>query len=97
LSTGAAADLEQARSVARQMVSRHGMGDDLGLSGGDESAPAAIAAVGQILQREMSTVAQQLAAHRVPLDRLVASLLEHNRLYRQEIESILGRPPVTAG
>ena len=93
--TGAAADLEQATQLARQMVCRYGMDDGFGLIVIPEGAgnEAVTSAAGRILNREFELTLGQLEAQRPAVDRIVGALLAKNRILGKELESLL---PVTA-
>ena len=96
LSTGAAADLRSATRYAERMVRDYGMGEGVGQvfidPGRLSDGPLAIrvmTAAGKIIGEQMDRAVAELRSRREVLDRLVAALMEKNRLTREELEIIL--------
>jgi hypothetical protein len=50
------------------------------------------AAIGRLLSRQLAATIEHLESERQVLDRLVAALVERNRLTRLELESLLSEP-----
>jgi ATP-dependent metalloprotease FtsH len=100
LTTGASGDLENATSIARQMVCRYGMDEGFGLLATPELFKHAEAlgsplyervnaVTGEILKKEMERTGKLLEENRQHLDAVVNALRAKNRLYRKELEEIL--------
>jgi len=95
LSSGAKGDLRQASAWAMRMVQEYGMDEDYGLFslGGDPNqGPAGgplserlVAAAEKIVREQHEQTIALVKKHRAALKRLSTSLLEKNRLVREEI------------
>ncbi len=111
VTTGAASDLEQATSLARQMVGRWGMSAAVGpvavLPSGPESpfgpdpvAPATRelvdAEVRRLLEECYAEAVATLRGNRERLDRLARTLLDRETLDEDEAYAAAGVPPATA-
>jgi cell division protease FtsH len=110
--TGPESDLEQATSIARQMVGRWGMSDEVGAvsalprSGGDNDMPAAKLSqhtleliddeVKRILAECADEAKRQLADHREQLDQLAHTLLERETLDEADAYAAAGIPQPNA-
>ena len=106
--TGPENDLEQATSIARQMVGRWGMSEEVGAvsayprSGGDNYMPAAelsqhtLELIDEEVKRIISECAEeakrQLSEHREQLDHLAQSLLERETLDEADAYAVAGIP-----
>lgn len=106
LTTGASSDLEKATKIARHMICLYGMDEQFGLLATPElfrytealSSPIyqrVSDAAGKILKEEMAKTINLLETHRAHLDAVAKALLETNRLYRKDLESILHAIPGT--
>ena len=104
LTTGASGDLANATNIARQMICRYGMVEEFGLAVTPElfqhaqalSSPAYQKVndlAGKILKEQMDRTLGLLKEHRDRLDAVAKGLLEKNRLYRQDLESLLPAAP----
>jgi cell division protease FtsH len=100
LTTGAVADLEQATTVACQMVCKYGMVPEFGLLSMPELLKYAEALASPFFQRitelarkildvEMDKTLKALEQNRAFLDAVAISLLQKNRLYQKDLEQIL--------
>jgi cell division protease FtsH len=106
--TGPENDLEQATSIARQMVGRWGMSDEVGAisalprSGGDNYMPAGelsqhtLELIDDEVRRIISECAEeakrQLAEHREQLDHLAQTLLKQETLDEADAYAVAGIP-----
>jgi cell division protease FtsH len=106
--TGPENDLEQATSIARQMVGRWGMSEEVGAvsayprSGGDNYMPAAelsqhtLELIDEEVKRILSECAEeakrQLSDHREQLDHLAQTLLERETLDEADAYAVAGIP-----
>ena len=106
--TGPENDLEQATSIARQMVGRWGMSEEVGAvsayprSGGDNYLPAAelsqhtLELIDEEVKRIISECAEeakrQLSEHREQLDHLAQTLLERETLDEADAYAVVGIP-----
>ena len=106
--TGPESDLEQATSIARQMVGRWGMSEEVGAvsafprSGGDGYMPAGelsqhtLEKIDEEIRRIISECAEeakrQLAEHREQLDHLAQTLLERETLDEADAYAAAGIP-----
>jgi cell division protease FtsH len=106
--TGPENDLEQATSIARQMVGRWGMSEEVGAvsayprSGGDNYMPAAelsqhtLELIDEEVKRILSECAEeakrQLSEHREQLDHLAQTLLERETLDEADAYAVAGIP-----
>jgi len=104
--TGPENDLEQATSIARQMVGRWGMSEEVGAvsayprSGGDNYMPAAelsqhtLELIDEEVKRILSECAEeakrQLSEHREQLDHLARTLLERETLDEADAYAVAG-------
>jgi ATP-dependent metalloprotease FtsH len=100
LTTGAAGDLENATSLARQMICCYGMDNEFGILATPELFKHAQAigsptyqqvneAANKILKEEMDKTLKLLEKNRKHVDAVVKVLLEKNRILRSDLESIL--------
>ena len=110
--TGPESDLEQATSIARQMVGRWGMSEEVGAisafprSGGDNYLPAGelsqhtLEKIDEEIKRIISECAdeakRQLAEHREQLDHLAQALLERETLDEADAYAAAGIPEAAA-
>ena len=106
--TGPESDLEQATSIARQMVGRWGMSEEVGAisafprSGGDNYVPAGelsqhtLEKIDEEIRRIISESAEearrQLTEHREQLDNLAQTLLERETLDEADAYAAAGIP-----
>ncbi len=106
--TGPENDLEQATSIARQMVGRWGMSEEVGAvsafprSGGDNYMPAGelsqhtLELIDDEVRRIISECAEeakrQLTEHREQLDHLAQALLERETLDEADAYAVAGIP-----
>ncbi len=92
VSTGAAGDLINATSLARQMVELYGMDDTVGLAAffnqGEMSQETRMA-VNKILVDEMNNAIKVIKANKKTVDKLVDALVNKNHLVSNEINKIL--------
>jgi len=95
-STGVASDLENATRWASRMVGEFGMCQEIGPLALDtrriHDGPLAARlarATGRIVKTQLDRAIEELERNREFLDRLVAALLDRNRLTRQDLEAIL--------
>jgi ATP-dependent metalloprotease FtsH len=98
LSSGASDDLRKATRVARAIVCEYGMDDEIGPISltPEETASGPLADqvsrnISKLLRDEMARTVEQLTSERRMLDKLVAALLEKNKLTRDELVAILER------
>jgi ATP-dependent Zn protease len=102
LNTGASGDLDMATRIARRMICLFGMDDEFGLLSTPELFKHAEAmsspiyqrvseAAGKILKQEMENTLKLLEENRKDLDAVSRTLLEKNRLYRNDLQQLL--PP----
>jgi ATP-dependent metalloprotease FtsH len=95
-STGASNDLERATAIAEAMVHELGMAEEVGFVRVDRSRPLpeelgirCHAAVRRILAEQSKRAQQLLTEHRETLERIVAALVERNRLLKDEVLGLL--------
>ena len=96
ISTGAAGDLESATRIAKAMLMHYGMDEEFGLAAFSREEAAKMPLTGDI-QRRVNTVLMEQMKKTVALiqegkekiDRLVAALLEKNKLSREEMVALL--------
>ncbi|MDR1331431.1 MAG: AAA family ATPase [Tannerella sp.] len=96
ISSGASGDILSATRIARAMICAYGMDDEIGpVALSDEEATRGPLA-GKIAERIASAIRNELALavktvrdNRPAIDRLVNTLLEKNKLTKEEMESIL--------
>lgn len=104
LSTGASADLENATSIARQMVCRYGMDDEFGLLVTPElmkyeaalSSPMYLKVnetASRILKEQMEGTLKRLEENRQYLDIVSRALCEKERLTEAELRKLLPELP----
>lgn len=100
LSSGASDDLRKATRLARAIVCDYGMDEEIGpLTLTPEEATAGPLAaqvsrnIAKLLRDEMARTVERLTAERRLLDKLVAALLEKNKLTREELVAMLERKP----
>lgn len=98
LSSGASDDLRKATRIARAIVCEYGMDDEIGPISltPEETATGPLAGqisrnISKLLRDEMAKTVEKLTAERRMLDKLVAALLEKNKLTRDELVTILER------
>jgi ATP-dependent metalloprotease FtsH len=96
LSTGVGEDLRAATRYAEMMVRSYGMDTSVGQVVLDpqrfDNGPLAadvMRGAARIVNEQLERGRQELAQHRAALDRLVAELMEKNRLTRSDLEGIL--------
>ncbi len=100
LNTGASGDLDMATRIARRMICLFGMDDEFGLLSTPELFKHAEAmsspiyqrvseAAGKILKQEMENTLKLLEENRKHLDAVSRTLLEKNRLYRNDLQQLL--------
>ena len=97
VSGGAAADLAQARRIARQMVRDEAMGEGADLMAWPEGESAEASRAIEEAERGIISEATErargvLAAGRDALDRVAAALLEHETVTATEIEHLAAEP-----
>lgn len=106
LTTGASGDLEQATQIARLMICRYGMDGDFGMLSTPELFNHAEAisspiyervseTAGKILKAELENTLRLLAENREHLETVAKALLEKNRLYRKDLQTLLPAKPRT--
>ncbi len=95
-STGPSNDLERATAIAEAMVYEFGMAEEIGFVRIDRGRPLAgeladrcHQAVRRIIDAQCERTQGLLAEHRATLDRIVAALLERNRLLKHELLDLL--------
>jgi ATP-dependent Zn protease len=98
ISTGASGDLEQATRVARAMICNYGMEEKIGLAvlSPEEATKGPLALkinerISEILKEEMTETVDHISDAKPRIDRMVAALLEKNKLSKEEIEAILNK------
>mmetsp|Transcript_9397 Transcript_9397/g.14167 ORF Transcript_9397/g.14167 Transcript_9397/m.14167 type:complete len:636 (-) Transcript_9397:114-2021(-) len=95
VTSGASSDIQQATKLARSMVTRFGMSDEVGLVYHEEggmagSTKSAVdSEVKRILEESYSRAKTLLTANRSELDVLASALLEHESLTGPDIKEIL--------
>jgi ATP-dependent metalloprotease FtsH len=96
LSTGASGDLEISTKMVKAMLTRYGMDKKFGLAviSSEESAIGPLAAVlrrevNAILDQQMELAIDLIRDGKEKIDKLVAALLEKNKLTKEEMEAIL--------
>jgi len=96
LSSGASDDLRKATRLARAIVCEYGMDDEIGPISltPEETASGPLAGqvsrnISKLLRDEMAQTLTRLTAERGMFDKLVAALLEKNKLNREELSAIL--------
>ncbi len=100
LTTGASGDLEHATQIAHEMICRYGMEEEFGLVATPEVFKYAEAvsspfyqrvndAAAKILKAEMDKTDLLLSDNRAHLDAVAKALLQRNRLYRSDLETLL--------
>lgn len=103
LETGAASDFQKATAIARDMVTRFGMSEKLGLvfygKGGHERPYSEHTA--QLIDEEVRSITHQcyskakelLQTNRDKLDKLAIALIEKETLYADQVYELLGIKP----
>merc|ERR1719263_2286345 len=87
VTTGAGSDLQQATSMARNMVAKYGMSETLGpIFLSDRQLEAEVKA---LLQKAEANAMRILKENRKELERLAQGLLAHETLDRKEIDLVL--------
>jgi ATP-dependent Zn protease len=93
ISTGASGDLQQATNIARAMIVSYGMDEEFGLGvmGQQEAAssPELKKRVNEILGEEMRSTIEIIQKNKGRIDRMVAALMEKNKLTGEEMEALL--------
>jgi ATP-dependent Zn protease len=96
ISNGASSDLQNAAGVARAMICSYGMDEQIGMVSlsTEEATMGPMAAdinrrISEIMKRELTEVVNILEKSKDQMNSLVSSLLEKNRLDRDEIGTIL--------
>ncbi len=96
VSTGASGDLEQATRVARAMICNYGMDDAFGMAvmSQEEATRGPLAAkvserVSGIIRDEMAATIDIISKNKARMDRMVAALMEKNKLTKEEMEALL--------
>ncbi|MHC4789470.1 MAG: AAA family ATPase, partial [Planctomycetota bacterium] len=97
VSSGAAADLQRASSLARTMICRLGMHEEFGLLVGGGRDSEADEAAAEMLSAQMAQTLDLLAENRRHLDAVVDALLASERLTAAELQDILPPVPQEAG
>jgi cell division protease FtsH len=98
---GAWEDLEHASALARHMAHVLGMTDEIGLVSFAErqpephSAAQAAKAVRRSLDEQEKRTRELLDEHFEELERVAGALLEKKRLYKTDLEQLLGKEPKT--
>jgi len=103
LTSGVSSDLEYATGIARNMICRYGMSEELGLIALPEllrnenaiNSPYFVTIneyASQILHEEMSKTSEFMHANQKLLDDLVTALMKSERLTKAELQTIL--PPI---
>ncbi|HEX2152489.1 MAG TPA: AAA family ATPase [Acidimicrobiia bacterium] len=97
ITSGAAHDFASASRLAREMVTRYGMGtlgpmfvDDGSSPSSPRTAELIEEEISRLMNEALDDARQMVAAHREALERLVATLLEEETLDRDRIASVLG-------
>lgn len=98
MTTGASSDLKKATSIAKDIVCNYGMDDELGLAVFDEkdfsdsaSAQQIRSTINKILNEEMSSAKEILAANSKAIKKIVEKLLQKNHLNSVEIDKIFSK------
>jgi cell division protease FtsH len=91
-STGPSNDLERATGIAEEMVYELGMAEEVGFVRVDRRRPLpeelagrCHAAVRRLIEAQSERAQGLLASHRETLERIVAALIERNRLLKEEL------------
>jgi len=102
-STGPSNDLERATQIAEAMVYELGMSQEVGFVKVDRQRPLPAglaerchAAVRQLLEEQGRRAAGILSAQRAGLERVVAALLDRNRLLKHELLELIAESPEPA-
>jgi len=95
VTSGASSDIKQATSLARNMVTKWGMSDEIGVvfHGNDDQSPETRAAIDREIQKLLTASYQRAKAilemHRKDLDLIAKGLLERETLSGQELKTLL--------
>jgi ATP-dependent metalloprotease FtsH len=94
LSTGASEDLKKATSIARMMVLEFGMSKDFGFLSVDKDFSPTLSieikvAIDKIIREQLERALKILEENRKYLNKLSKTLLENNRLTKEEMKKIL--------
>ena len=94
LSTGASEDLKKATSIARMMVLEFGMSKDFGFLSADKDFSHTLSieikgAIDKIIREQLEKAVKILEENRKYLNKLSKTLLENNRLTKEEMKKIL--------
>ncbi|NCB29941.1 MAG: AAA family ATPase, partial [Clostridia bacterium] len=96
VSTGASGDLESATRVARAMICNYGMDEAFGMAvlSPEEATRGPLAArvserVSEIIRAEMAETIRIIRQNKPRIDRMVAALMEKNKLTKEEMEALL--------
>lgn len=97
ISVGAHGDLDQARSIATNMVTKYGYTDDqrtMTGGSGTESANEIDKRVSDLMAEGQKKAQEVLTANRDKLDKLASILVKNNTIYRDKFLEIAGPSPV---
>lgn len=97
ISVGAHGDLDQARSIATNMVTKYGYTDDqrtMAGGAGTESANEVDKRVSALMAEGQKKAQEVLSTHRDKLDKLASILVNKNTIYRDKFLEIAGPSPV---
>ena len=97
VTTGPSSDLSHATNIVEQLICVYGMDEKTGLSSIDVSKimytpyySAIRARVNEILTEQLAATKRTIEQHKAAMDRLVAALLDNNKLKGEDIDRILG-------
>lgn len=92
ITTGAVSDLDIVRNLARDMIRVYGFGDTSTASYESEEWKHQVdCEVNTLIQRALKITRQRLEPHRSLLVKLAAALLDKNKMYFTEFESLINR------
>jgi cell division protease FtsH len=97
ISVGAHGDLDAARRIATDMVTKYGYTDDqrtMAGGSGIESSNAVDERVAKLMGEGQKKAEKILAANRDKLDKLAAMLVDKNTVYRNKFLDIVGPSPI---
>jgi ATP-dependent metalloprotease FtsH len=96
ISSGASGDLSGATRIARAMICAYGMDESVGMAALSEEeatrgpmAEKITLRISEIIRKELEKTIRTISGGKPHIDRLVAQLLEKNKLTKEEIEEIL--------